>query len=281
MKRSQRALLKHCLIERGLIDTLENSLEAIDSGQVVVNGAVSTNPNRQVRANDEVDLVGDLGETVFVSRGGVKLSGALSALSIRVSNKICLDLGASTGGFTDCLLQAGAGRVYAVDVGRAQLHERISQDPRVVVVDQTNARNLTLDVLEISSVDLVVADLSFISLDRVAAKICGEFLGPSGEFVLLVKPQFEAPKDQVDKTHGVIVDPRLWEGCLEKIARAYMSQGGYIIDIVPSTLKGPKGNREFFIYGNLRLPVKGALDPEVLIARAVARALCRPEDFLA
>lgn len=196
----------------------------------------------------------------FVSRGGDKLDAALDELGIAVGGLRVLDAGASTGGFTDCLLQRGAAEVEAVDVGRAQLHERVAADPRVRRHDRFNVRDLTSDAIG-GPVDLVVADLSFISLRLVLDQLCGA-LRPGGRLVLLVKPQFEAGRAEADRARGVIRDPAIWRRVLEEVIAAAEACGATIMGAVVSRLPGTDGNVEFFLHAQLSGAVAGGGSPE-------------------
>src|SRR5687767_3422228 len=181
------------LVRRGLVTSRSRAADAIHSGRVLVGGAPAMTPARQVSAAEAITVTGP--PPRFVSRGGDKLAGALTRFGIDVNGRRALDAGASTGGFTDCLLQAGAARVYAVDVGRGQLAWTLRNDPRVTLLERTNVRTLPPEMID-GPVDLVVADLSFISLVTVAPALvrCG---APGADYVLLVKPQFEAGRARV------------------------------------------------------------------------------------
>jgi 23S rRNA (cytidine1920-2'-O)/16S rRNA (cytidine1409-2'-O)-methyltransferase len=178
----------------------------------------------------------------FVSRGGEKLSHALEAFAIDVAGRNCLDVGASTGGFTDCLLQAGAARVVALDVGYGQLHPRVRHDPRVTVLERTNVRALT--ALPFAP-DLVVCDVSFVSL-RQALPPALRLAAPGWEAVALVKPQFEAGR--ADAPKGVVRDPEVQRKTLRTVSEDASEWGGAVVGVVDSGLPGPKGNREFFLH---------------------------------
>jgi len=178
----------------------------------------------------------------FVSRGGEKLSHALEAFGVEVAGRDCLDVGASTGGFTDCLLQAGARRVIAVDVGYGQLHPRLRDDPRVTVLERTNVRALT----ELPfAPELVVCDVSFVSL-RLALPPALRVAQPGWEAVVLVKPQFEAGRAETPK--GVVRDPEVRRKTLVTVSESAMAWGGAVVGVVDSGLPGPKGNREYFLH---------------------------------
>ena len=205
----------------------------------------------------------------FVGRGGEKLDAALQRFSIDVRGRRALDLGASTGGFTDCLLQRGAASVVAVDVGYGQLHERLRADPRVDVRERTNARNLTIDDLD-TAVEVVVADLSFISLRTVlpAAVPLGQ---PGADLVLLVKPQFEAGRQEAARGKGVITDPVVWRRVLDEVAGTLDEVGAAIIGAMASPLTGADGNVEFLLHARCG-PAAPPGPPGPLLDAAVAEA---------
>jgi 23S rRNA (cytidine1920-2'-O)/16S rRNA (cytidine1409-2'-O)-methyltransferase len=236
---------------------------------VSVDGAPATTPARLVDPSEAVRLARP--PAAFVGRGGRKLEAALERFDVLVAGRRALDVGASTGGFTDCLLQHGAAQVVALDVGRAQLHERLRQDPRVAVLERTNIR--TVDPAAIGApFALVVADLSFISLGAVAEALlrCAE---PDGDLVVLVKPQFEAGRDEVDAGRGVVRDPVVWRRTLVSAADALSGAGAAIMSAMVSPLRGADGNVEFFLH--LRAfptgtPVATAFDPDATVAEAAA-----------
>lgn len=180
----------------------------------------------------------------YVSRGGHKLAAALDAFGIDPSGRVALDVGASTGGFTDVLLQRGASRVYALDVGRGQLADPLRRDPRVVSMERTNARTLTATTLP-ERVELIVIDVSFISLAKVLAP-CASTLSQGGVIVALVKPQFEAGKGRTD--HGVVRDPAIHREVLERIVGEAQGYGFGTRDVIASPILGPEGNREFLVH---------------------------------
>jgi 23S rRNA (cytidine1920-2'-O)/16S rRNA (cytidine1409-2'-O)-methyltransferase len=205
----------------------------------------------------------------FVGRGGEKLDAALERFSVDVVGRQAMDLGASTGGFTDCLLQRGAASVVAVDVGYGQLHERLRSDPRVDVRERTNARHLTVDDLD-GPVDLIVADLSFISLRTVLPAVVP--LGrPGADLVLLVKPQFEAGRQEAARGKGVITDPAVWRRVLEEVAGTLAEVGAAIIGAMASPLAGADGNVEFLLHAR-RGPGAPPTPPGPLLDAAVAEA---------
>lgn len=222
---------------------------AISSGRVLVAGAVADKPARLVAPAEPVVLRGP--GPRFASRGGEKLDAALRRFSLDVSGDRALDAGASTGGFTDCLLQSGAAHVVAVDVGYGQLDARLRADPRVTVLERTNVRTLTpgsLAALGCQPVDLVTADLSFISLTMVAPVLAGPIARPGADLVLLVKPQFEAGRPEVSRGKGVVRDPGTWHQVLRSVASALAGSGAAIMGAMPSPLTGPAGNVEFLLH---------------------------------
>jgi len=229
------------MVRRGLVTSRARAAEAIRSGRVLVGGAPAASPARLV-AGAEPIAVRD--GQAFVSRGGHKLAAALDAFGVDVSGRRCLDAGASTGGFTDCLLRRGAREVVAVDVGRAQLAWELRNDPRVRVMERTNLRDLTPDEIG-GRVERCVADLSFISL-RTVAPVLVDLAAPDAAHVLLVKPQFEAGRGRVGKG-GVVRDAATHEAVLVEVVTALGALGLGVIDLVASPLRGPAGNLEFFV----------------------------------
>ena len=234
------------MVDRGLCESREKAKRAILAGVVRINGQRANKASDSVREGDALSI--DAPEK-FVSRGGHKLEHALEHFRVETSGVIAVDLGASTGGFTDCLLQRGAGRVYAVDVGTGQLAWKLRQDPRVVVMEKTNARDLTAAKFPepFSGADLVVVDCSFISLQKVLPAAIA-LLKANGKIVALVKPQFEAGKAEVDKGEGVITDPKIHERVLAELrvfveALPGVEWGG----VTESPLLGPAGNKEFLL----------------------------------
>jgi len=233
--------LDQALVERGLCDSREKAKRLILAAQVRINGQTAHKPSDRVKPADEIAL--DAPEK-FVSRGGHKLEHALNHFQLTVTGLTAIDLGASTGGFTDCLLQHGAGKVFAVDVGRGQLAWKLRQDPRVVVMEKTNARFLKPENFPVPA-DLVVADCSFISLKKILPPAV-PLLKPDGRIVALVKPQFEAGKAEADKGRGVITDAAVHERVLAELQEFVTAQAGLCWrGMVESPLLGPAGNKEF------------------------------------
>lgn len=246
-----RQALSLVLVKRELVSSRDAAEALIVAGRVLVNGATAMSGSHQVAPNDSIRITEP---DRFVSRGGEKLQGAIDKFGIDFDGKSVLDAGASTGGFTDCALQAGAAHVTALDVGKSLLHERIASDPRVFVVDECNVRKLSeprVDRQIRDKYDVVVADLSFISLTVVAEALCSR-VSAGGELVLLIKPQFEATKLEVDKGAGVITDPAIHERVCESVTAAYQLRGCVVCGIMPSPIRGANGNREFLLY--LRMP---------------------------
>ncbi|MDQ3108016.1 MAG: TlyA family RNA methyltransferase, partial [Actinomycetota bacterium] len=226
MSGSGRRRLDAELVRRGLVETRHQAQEAIAAGRVLVGGAPADKPARMVGADQPVVLVGP--PPRFVGRGGEKLEAALAGFGVPVEGHRALDAGASTGGFTDCLLQRGARHVVAVDVGYGQLHERLRADPRVTVMERTNVRSLVL----VDPVDLVVGDLSFISLSTVAPALLGTNVRSGADVVVLVKPQFEAGRAEVSKGRGVVRDPVVWRRVLGEVCSALEAQGAAMMGVM-------------------------------------------------
>jgi 23S rRNA (cytidine1920-2'-O)/16S rRNA (cytidine1409-2'-O)-methyltransferase len=242
--RRHRVRLDQLLVERGLAETRSRAQALVMAGKVRVGEGDSARADR--KSGDMVDPstpIRVLAREPYVSRGGHKLAAALGAFAIDPAGLVCLDVGASTGGFSDVLLQRGAARVYALDVGRGQLAESVRRDPRVVVMDRVNAR--TLDATAIPEpVDLAVVDVSFISLELILGPVAA-CLRPEGRVVPLVKPQFEAGRGQVKG--GVVRDPAIHRGVLERVVETAAAVGLGAVDVVASPLLGPEGNREFLL----------------------------------
>lgn len=232
------------LVRRGLVTSRDRAQEAVASGQVTVNGAVAHKAARLVLPGDALELSGPPAR--YVSRGGEKLEGALAAFDLDVADMRCCDVGASTGGFTDCLLQRGAAEVVAVDVGRAQMHERLAEDQRVTLHERTDIRDVDPTAIG-APFDLVTADVSFISLTSILD--CLVRLVSSGAPVLvLVKPQFEVGRRLVNKGRGVIRDPEQWQAAIDRVLTAATEFGIPAQEAAPSVLKGAQGNTEFFLH---------------------------------
>lgn len=262
-------------MRRELAPSRNEARALVEAGSVLVSGAPADKPARLVAAGEPIVVLGPT--SPYVSRGGLKLEAALARFDVSVEGLRALDAGASTGGFTDCLLQHGAAQVYAVDVGHGQIDASLRADPRVRVLERVNVRGLDLAALRavdpaVTPCPVVVADLSFISLRTVAPALCGEVAAPGADLIVLVKPQFEAGRAVVSRGKGVVRDPRVWEGALEGVASALASAGTGIMGAMASPLTGASGNAEFLLHGR-----KGARDLDAdevatLIAGAVSEA---------
>jgi len=246
VSRTPRQRLDQLLVERGFAPTRSRAQALVLAGHVRVgvgnDGRTDRKPGDLLDADAPVEV---LERQQYVSRGGHKLEAALDAFGIEPSGQVCLDVGASTGGFTDVLLQRGARRVHAVDVGRGQLADRLRRDDRVVSRERTNARSLTVELLG-EEVALAVIDVSFISLALVLGPAAGCFGASGGPIVALVKPQFEAGRGQTDA--GVVRDPAVHRTVLERVARQAAELGLGIVRAIESPLVGPAGNREFLFH---------------------------------
>ena len=229
------------VVERGLTESREKAQALILAGQVLVNGQKAGKAGANVETGATIEL---LAQPRYVGRGGLKLEAALDGFGISAAGKICLDVGSSTGGFTDCLLQHGAARVYAIDVGTGQLDWRLRNDPRVIVQEQVNARYLTGEQVP-EPVALAVCDVSFISITMILPALPA-LLAPSAEMVILVKPQFELERNQVGKG-GIIRDPRLHQQACLRVESAVQGLG-FHTQIIPSPILGAEGNREFLLH---------------------------------
>ncbi|MDP9021684.1 MAG: TlyA family RNA methyltransferase [Actinomycetota bacterium] len=257
------------LVRRGLVASRVEARAAIDAGRITVDGAPAWKPATLVDPAQAVVVSGP--PRRYASRGGDKLEAALDRFGVDPAGRRCLDVGASTGGFTDCLLQRGAAHVVAVDVGYGQLHQRLRRDDRVTVLERTNARDLTRDDVPAPPPDLVVADVSFISLTLVLPALRA-LASDGAEAVVLVKPQFEAGRDQVGKG-GVVRDADVWARTIRRVARAATALGWAPAGVAPSPLTGPAGNVEFLLH---LVPDPGAADGlEERIDAAVREATAR------
>jgi 23S rRNA (cytidine1920-2'-O)/16S rRNA (cytidine1409-2'-O)-methyltransferase len=231
------------LVRRGLAESRGRAVEVITAGRVLVGGGPTASPARRVAPDEAITVQGE--SRRYVSRGGEKLEAALTAFGVEPRGLRVLDAGASTGGFTDCLLQRGAAQVVAVDVGRGQLAWSLRTDSRVTALERTNVRHLEPDAIG-GAVPLAVADLSFISLLTVAPALARCTL-PDARLVLLVKPQFEAGRGVVGKG-GIVRDPRIHREVLERVASGLAAAGLPVVGIVAAPITGADGNREFLAY---------------------------------
>ncbi len=247
------------MVRRGLARSRESAVELIESGLVLVKGLPATKAATQVDAETSI-TVKNSGEE-YVSRGGHKLAGALDAFSqITVEDKVALDAGASTGGFTDVLLRRGAKKVIAVDVGYGQLAWSLQSDPRVEIHDRTNVRNLSRQLI-VDEPMLIVADLSFISLNLVLPALM-EVAHPEADFLIMVKPQFEVGREKLG-AGGVVREPELRAEAVKNVAEGARSVGLGTLGVVASPLPGPSGNVEYFLWmrqGNEMIPLERILE---------------------
>ena len=240
---SAKIRIDQLLVERGLAASREKAQALIIAGEVVVNGQKALKPGHSVAADSRIEV---LKRMPYVSRGGYKLAGALDHWGLDVTGWICLDVGASTGGFTDCLLQRGAAKVWTIDVGHGQIDWKLRSDARVVIQEGVNARYLTAaDFPE--KFHLAVCDASFISLTLLIPAVA-PLLAPHGKMLLLVKPQFEVERGQVGKG-GIVREPALHQAACDRVRGAVEAQG-FRADIIESPILGAEGNREFLLYAS-------------------------------
>jgi len=242
--RVKKIRLDQLLMERGLVESREKAKRLVLAGQVQVAGYPFSKPGHLLAPDHDVVLK----EVArFVSRGGNKLIGAIETFELDLTDKICIDIGSSTGGFTDCMLQQGAAKIYAVDVGKGQLHWKLREDQRVIVMEGVNARYLRPEEIG-ELVDFASMDISFISLTKILPSV-QRLLKPAGTVVSLIKPQFEAGREAVSKGRGVITDPRIHQAVIARIRTFGIEELGLQwMGLTPSPLKGPKGNIEFLAH---------------------------------
>jgi 23S rRNA (cytidine1920-2'-O)/16S rRNA (cytidine1409-2'-O)-methyltransferase len=251
------------MVRRGLARSRDHAVDLIESRSVLVAGIPASKPATQVDAETSILLAGERDD--YVSRGGHKLAGALDTFSeIQVSGKVALDAGASTGGFTDVLLKRGAAKVIAVDVGYGQLAWELRQDPRVVIHDRTNIRTINPELLG-ERVEIVVADLSFISLTLVMPALVS-VTKPEADFLIMVKPQFEVGRENLG-AGGVVRDPLLRKSAVLDVANSAYDMGLGTLGVVASPLPGPSGNVEYFLWLRRGAPVLSDQDLERAISR--------------
>ena len=232
------------MVRRDLAPTASSAKELIDAGEVLVRGAVANKAAHLVAAGDSIALTGT--RPRFVSRGGDKLDAALIQFGVDVNEKRVIDVGASTGGFTDCVIQRGAAEVVAIDVGYGQLDHGLREDPRVKVVERTNVRHL--DISQIGGpAALVVVDLSFISLKVVFPRLA-TLCEPDGDLLMLVKPQFEAERVEATRGQGVIRNPKIWQRVLKEVSACFSEAKFGVRGVMVSPLRGASGNTEFFAH---------------------------------
>jgi 23S rRNA (cytidine1920-2'-O)/16S rRNA (cytidine1409-2'-O)-methyltransferase len=251
------------LAEHGLAESREKAQALVMAGRVTVDGHPARKPGSKVRSGVKITV--DPGRA-HVGRGALKLAGALDAFALDVEDRVAVDIGASTGGFTEVLLERGAARVYAVDVGRAQLHERLRADPRVVVCDRTNARHLSPGVVP-EACDLATVDVSFISVEKVLPAL-RSVLAPGADLVVLVKPQFEVGRRQVGRG-GIVRDARLHREVLAGVAEVARRLGYAVTAASASSITGTEGNREFFLH----LVLDSSAPPASVVSDIVGKAV--------
>lgn len=249
--KGQKQRLDVLLVERGLAESRQKAQAMILAGEVRVGGQRADKPGASFPDDAAIELTG--APLRYVGRGGLKLEGALEDFGIRPEGKVCLDAGCSTGGFTDCLLQHGASRVYAVDVTISQLAWKLRQDARVVPIE-ANVRYLEPKVLP-EKPSLVTVDVSFISVGKVLPRLVAA-AKPGAEFLILVKPQFELARADIGRG-GIVRDPRLHEKAIERVREAAASAGLKVQGVKPSRVPGAEGNQEFFLYAVLSEPNSG------------------------
>ena len=230
------------LSERGLVESRSLAQRLVMEGKVRVNGQMVLKPSQKIKPEDQLSVAE---EPRFVSRGGEKILAAMEEFKIDPTGWVCADVGASTGGFTDCLLQFGAAKVYAIDVGYGILHWKMRQDPRVVCMERTNARHV--EKLP-EPVRLVTIDASFISLEILLPAVRDWFGAEGGQVIALIKPQFEAGVKEVSRGEGVISDPKVHKQVVERITTYAQAIGFRVNGLITSPLKGPKGNTEFLVW---------------------------------
>ena len=236
--------LDNLLVARGLVQSREKSKALIGAGKVLVGHQKIDKPGTKIDVEAQIELLGE--GLPYVSRGGLKLEGALEAFGLDPRGMVVMDVGASTGGFTDCVLQRGAKKVYAVDVGYGQLAWKLRQDPRVVNLERTNIRYLPREAVEEEGLDLILIDASFISIEKFLSHLL-EFLREGGIIVGLIKPQFEVGRGEVGKG-GVVKDSALHQKVVDRIVGFGQDLGLRVLGVAESPLLGPKGNKEFFIH---------------------------------
>ena len=266
MKKKRIDLL---LVERGLAESRNRAQRLVMAGEVRVDGEMVHKSSMQVSEDARVEVKQ---RPKYVSRGGYKLAAAIEAFQVSAVDKVCADVGASTGGFTDCLLQNGAVKVYAIDVGYGLLHWGLRQDDRVVVMERTNARYL--DALP-EQVDLVTIDASFISLGLILPAVRGWFAGSGGQTIALIKPQFEAGRKAAAVHAGVIKDDSVHKQVLEETLTKAKDIGFFPFGLIPSPILGPKGNVEFLVDLRLKSPVV-PVDFDEMISQALMNKPTEP-----
>jgi 23S rRNA (cytidine1920-2'-O)/16S rRNA (cytidine1409-2'-O)-methyltransferase len=239
----RRERIDKLLVEKGIIQSRERARAFIMAGKVMVEGQTVDKPGTKVKIGNQLQVRGS--DLPYVSRGGIKLEGALNTFGVDPKGMVVMDIGASTGGFTDCILQKGARKVYAVDVGYGKLAWKLQKDPRVINLERRNIRYLKKEEVP-EEVDLILIDASFISIEKVLPHLL-DFMRRGSILVSLIKPQFEVGKGEVGKG-GVVKDPLLHQRVIDRISEFSHRLGLSVLGLTESPLLGPKGNKEFFIY---------------------------------
>jgi 23S rRNA (cytidine1920-2'-O)/16S rRNA (cytidine1409-2'-O)-methyltransferase len=262
-------------VERGLAESWQHAASMIEQKLVLVSGSLADKPARLVASGEPIEICGP--SPPYVSRGGEKLQAALQRFAIDVKGVRALDAGASTGGFTDCLLQSGAVSVIALDVGRGQLHDKLRRDSRVISLERHDIRDVTMGNVGGRPVDVVTADLSFMSLARAIPALTGEVAAPGAAVVVLVKPQFEAGRVEASRGKGIIRDPGIHRRTLGEVASALSDSGAAIMGAMPSPITGQAGNVEFLLHAVANPPAgvltgRSQLDVESMLDAAVEAA---------
>ena len=255
------------LVQEGLVSSRERAKEWIKEGRVKADGVVQKKPGVMVLPEAKLEVTGD--PLPYVSRGGLKLEKALDVFGITLNGRVCLDAGASTGGFTDCMLQRGASLVYAVDVGHDQLAEKLVKDERVVNIENTNVKELSPQIIE-QACDFASADLSFISLTKVLPAIAS-CLKDGADLVCLIKPQFEAGRDKIGKK-GVVKDAKVHRQVLTQVTAFCQEQGLFVKQLTHSPIRGQEGNLEFLVHLYKNQEKGTGIDLPMLIQRTVQEA---------
>ncbi|MDP2859798.1 MAG: TlyA family RNA methyltransferase [Bacillota bacterium] len=261
----ERTRLDAALVARGLAESRQKAQALVMAGLVSVGGVVAEKPGQRIPAESHIEVKGPA--IPYVSRGGLKLEAALREFAVPVNGACALDVGSSTGGFVDCLLQHGARKVYAVDVGYGQLHHKLRQDPRVILLERTNARYLSSDMI-LEKPTVVTMDVSFISITKIVPAVTHACDTPF-HLVALVKPQFEAGRGQVPG--GVVKSEETHRQVLESVSSFLKAEGFRCLGLMPSPIRGPEGNIEFLLYA-VHSPGDGAGLTSKEIDEAVARA---------
>ena len=240
---TKKERLDKLLVEKGVVQSRERARALIMEGRVAVDGQTLEKPGTLVKVDAHLQIRGE--DLPYVSRGGLKLEAALKAFCVDPEGKVVIDVGASTGGFTDCVLQKGAKKVYAIDVGYGQLAWKLQKDPRVINIERQNIRTLKREEVS-EEADMILVDTSFISIEKFLPHLVG-FLKEEGDLLCLIKPQFEVGKGEVGKG-GVVKDSRLHQKVVDRITQFSRGLGLNVGGVIESPLLGPKGNKEFFIH---------------------------------